>query len=74
MLKFISNHKLCSILALLLLALALPMQAFGQVDQGSISGTVRDTSGGTIAGATVTLTNQDGGVLVEGKAEVEVPL
>src|SRR5215467_12972343 len=62
MLKFVSNYKLCSMLASLLLALALPMQAFGQVDQGSISGTVKDTSGGSIAGANVTLTNQDTGV------------
>ena len=62
MLKFMSNYKLSSILALLLFALALPMQAFGQVDQGSISGAVKDTSGGTIAGASVTLTNQDTGV------------
>jgi hypothetical protein len=62
MLKFITNHKLRSILALLLLALVLPMQAFGQVDQGSINGTVKDTSGGSIAGASVTLTNEDTGV------------
>ena len=32
------------------------------MDQGSISGTVKDTSGGSIAGAQVTLTNQDTGV------------
>ncbi len=62
MLKFILNHKLRSILALLLLALVLPMQAFGQVDQGSINGTVKDTSGGSVAGASVTLTNEDTGV------------
>src|ERR1700742_5059915 len=62
MLKFILNHKLCSILALLLVALALPAGAFGQVDQGSINGTVKDSSGGSIAGAQVTLTNQDTGV------------
>src|ERR1700742_2191578 len=62
MLKFILNHKLCSILALLLVALALPAGAFGQVDQGSINGTVKDSSGGSIAGASVVLTNQDTGV------------
>src|SRR3984885_5483874 len=62
MLKFILNHKLCSILALLLVALALPAGTFAQVDQGSITGTVKDTSGGSIAGAQVTLTNQDTGV------------
>ena len=62
MLKFISNHKLPSMLVLLLLTLGLPMRAFGQVDQGSISGSVKDTSGGSIAGAAVTLTNDDTGV------------
>ncbi len=62
MLKFILNHKLSSILALLLVALALPIGTLAQVDQGSITGTVKDTSGGSIAGAQVTLTNQDTGV------------
>ncbi len=62
MLKFILNHKLPSIVLLLLFALALPMQTLAQVDQGSISGTVKDTSGGSIAGASVTLTNDDTGV------------
>src|ERR1700743_782016 len=62
MLKFISNHKLYSILALLLFAMALPTRTFAQVDQGQINGTVKDTSGGSIAGANVTLTNQDTGV------------
>ena len=62
MLKFILNHKLSSIVLLLLFALALPMQTLAQVDQGSISGTVKDTSGGSIAGASVTLTNDDTGV------------
>jgi hypothetical protein len=62
MLKFILNHRLGSILTLLLVALALPMGTFAQVDQGSITGTVKDTSGGSIAGAQVTLTNQDTGV------------
>ena len=55
MLKLILNHKVSSILALLLVALALPIGTFAQVDQGSITGTVKDTSGGSIAGAQVTL-------------------
>jgi hypothetical protein len=62
MLKFILNHKLSAILALLLMALVVPTQTFAQVDQGSINGTVKDTSGGSIAGANVTLTNDDTGV------------
>ena len=35
--------------------------ALGQVDTGSISGTVRDTSGSVIPGVKVTLTNQGTG-------------
>lgn len=40
---------------------ALPPSAFCQVDTGEILGTVKDTSGAVIPGATVTLTNQDTG-------------
>src|SRR5882762_6818951 len=44
--------------AFLLLAFAMP-GAFAQVDQGSITGTITDSTGATIAGATVTVTNAD---------------
>jgi hypothetical protein len=36
-----------------------PLSALGQIDQGSISGTISDSSGAVIKGATVTLTNID---------------
>ena len=64
MLSLILNRKLSSILALMLLGLILPCQTFGQVDTGAISGTVKDTSGGTVAGARVTLINVETGVSV----------
>jgi hypothetical protein len=47
-----------------LLGLILPHQMFAQVDTGAISGTVKDTSGGVVAGAKVTLTNQGTGVSI----------
>ena len=61
MFTFVLEHKLSSIFALILLVLVLPSQLFGQVDTGSISGTVKDTSGGTIAGAAVVLINEGTG-------------
>jgi len=47
--------------ALFFLGLILPSRALCQVDTGTISGTVRDSSGGVIPGATVTLTNDGTG-------------
>src|SRR5262245_9239925 len=50
----------CSVLALLLLAAAVP--AFAQPAQtGTISGTVTDATGGALPGATVTITSEDRG-------------
>ncbi|HEY2933091.1 MAG TPA: carboxypeptidase-like regulatory domain-containing protein, partial [Acidobacteriota bacterium] len=46
-----------TILLLVLALLAVP--AFGQRTTGTISGTIRDTSGAVIPGADVTVTNQD---------------
>ncbi len=42
------------IAALLLAVMALPRQAFGQAEQGTITGTVRDSTGAVIANAKVT--------------------
>jgi hypothetical protein len=39
--------------------------AFGQVDEGSITGTVQDTSGAVVAGAQVTLLNTDQGITLQ---------
>ena len=50
-------RSLC-LLGLLITALA-PHQAIGQVDQGTITGVVQDTTGAVISGAEVTLTSTD---------------
>ena len=41
--------------------------AFGQVDEGAISGTVQDTSGAVVPNAQVTLLNTDQGITLETK-------
>ena len=56
--------KIARLLTLLTFSLFLPAMALGQVDTGSISGTVRDTSGSVIPGVNVTLTNQGTGCCV----------
>ena len=53
--------KIARLLTLLTFSLFLPAMALGQVDTGSISGTVRDTSGSVIPGVNVTLTNSGTG-------------
>src|SRR5687768_6140854 len=40
-----------------LAALMLPAAGFAQMTRGSVAGTVRDTSGAIVPGATVTVTN-----------------
>jgi hypothetical protein len=62
---FILNRSFSLRLALLLLlGVILPGQIFGQVDTGAISGTIKDTSGGVVAGARVTLINEGTGVSI----------
>ncbi len=39
--------------------------AFGQIDQGSITGAVQDSSGAVLPNATVTLTNTDNGLVLQ---------
>jgi hypothetical protein len=55
------NCKVARLCTLFSLVLILPAMALCQVDTGSISGTVRDTSGSVIPGVKVTLTNQGTG-------------
>ncbi|HKN24395.1 MAG TPA: TonB-dependent receptor [Candidatus Acidoferrum sp.] len=64
MFNAISYRKFSSIFALLLLGLVLPARVFCQVDTGTISGTVKDSSGGVIPGATVTLINDGTGISI----------
>jgi len=42
--------------------------AFGQVDEGAISGTVQDATGAVVAGAQVTLVNTDQGLTLQTRA------
>jgi Carboxypeptidase regulatory-like domain/TonB-dependent Receptor Plug Domain len=57
----IFGKSLCLAFALLLLLLA-PLSARGQVDTGAILGSVQDSTGATIPGATVTATNEGTGI------------
>ncbi len=50
--------KLAPIFAFMTLGLVAPMKMLAQVDTGAISGTVKDTSGGVIPGAKVTIINE----------------
>ncbi|MBP1624331.1 MAG: hypothetical protein H6Q07_2351, partial [Acidobacteria bacterium] len=49
--------------SVLLLSLALSMQAFGQSSSATLSGTIADTTGGVISGVTVRATNAATGVV-----------
>lgn len=59
------GKKLCLAFALLLLSLT-PLSARGQVDTGAIVGSVQDSTGAAIPGATVTA--KDEGTGIEHKA------
>jgi hypothetical protein len=43
--------------------------AFGQVDQGTITGVIQDTSGAVVGNASVTLTNIDEGIVLKSKTD-----
>src|SRR5260370_27940111 len=60
---FIRNCRLLFAFLFSLLGLAMPRTALCQVDAGSISGVIRDTSGAAIVGTKVTLTNEDTGIV-----------
>ena len=51
--------------ALFIVLMGLSANVFGQQGQASISGTVEDNSGALLAGANVTLTNKDTGVVTK---------
>lgn len=44
-------------------------QIYGQVDQGAITGTVQDSTGAVVSGATVTLTDTDTGLVLQAKTD-----
>ncbi len=61
MFSSISYKQLASMFALVALGLIVPCKVFAQVDTGSISGTIKDTSGGVIPGVKVTVANESTG-------------
>ena len=54
---FHSNHAAARMAAALLVVFLVPAAALAQITRGSIGGTVRDSSGAIVPGATVTITN-----------------
>jgi hypothetical protein len=60
----LSNPHLIPVVALVALAAAAPLAASAQEARGTITGTVRDTSGSVIPGATVSITNTAMGTTV----------
>src|SRR3954471_2190978 len=46
-----------------------PSQAFGQVDQGTITGLISDSTGAAVPEATVTLTNVENNLVLQGKSD-----
>jgi Carboxypeptidase regulatory-like domain/TonB dependent receptor-like, beta-barrel len=55
--KFRLNRSAARVVVALLVALAVPAFSVAQMTRGSIAGTVRDTSGAVVPGATVTVTS-----------------
>ncbi len=53
----------------LLFAIMTTGLAFGQADQGTITGVVQDSTGAVVGGASVTLTSVDTGLVVKAKAD-----
>jgi hypothetical protein len=63
-LRWFRSNSFTTIVSLVSLGLLLAGPAFGQVDQGAITGTVVDSTGAVIANAQVTLTNTDNGLVL----------
>ena len=60
-----SRRSVIALFAVLSFVLAIPTQLFGQVDQGSITGTIQDSTGAAVPNAQVTLLNTDQGLSLE---------
>jgi len=58
----------CLTLTCLCFLLVQSRYAFGQVDEGAITGTVQDTTGAVVPDAQVVLTNTDVGLTLETKS------
>jgi hypothetical protein len=59
----------CAVLAIACVLLVQSKSAFGQVDEGAITGTVQDSSGAVVPNADVTLLNTDQGRTLQTKSD-----
>ena len=59
----------CAVLAIVCVLLVQSQPAFGQVDEGAITGTVQDPSGAVIPNAEVVLLNTDQGRTLQTKSD-----
>ena len=70
-------RKLCSAALFLIFCAALTLSAHAQYDNGSLVGTIRDSSGAPITGATVTITSQATAIATtartNGQGDYEIP-
>jgi len=62
------RHWMLTVIALVLLFPSV-RSMLGQADQGTITGVIQDPTGAVVAGASVTLTNVDTGLVVKAKAD-----
>jgi hypothetical protein len=67
-LRTVSRVGFVGLIVLLTIGLFLPRQARAQQDQGGITGFVKDTTGAAVAGADVTVTNLDTGLVLHAKS------
>lgn len=61
--------RFLAFLSLFLLFFCISKQALAQVDQGAVTGVVKDSTGATIPDSTVVLTNTDNGLVLTDKAD-----
>ena len=65
--RFVTSYIRPFALSLFMILMSLPLLA--QVDQGAVTGVIKDSTGATIPGATVTLTDTDNGLVLTGKSD-----
>jgi hypothetical protein len=65
------RHMIWNFLFLLAFCCVFTGMALAQLDQGAINGVVKDSSGGVIPGALVTLTNTDTNFVLQGRTDAK---